>query len=662
MKTRKIIALLLTGVMLIMLPALTACDQSQLHSMGAGVNEEDVNSDDYTEIYRMIRKLNNRENSLYSRHKFRGAGGANGAVEREDYGGEDYDDDDFELSNFDLDENASSNSSPQGESSGNGDEDKADFSETNNQVDGVQESDIVKTDGTNIYVARTSYSNSGFSGVFVVKADNGEMEEIASIKLRNFEVQEMLLYNNRLIIIWNNMFDDETTVEVYETEGDFKEPISTYSQKGYFSSSRMIGSNIYLITTFNPQLPRRFSQDDLVCYVPSFTENGERRFVPSDGIALPEELDRVQYTVIGGLDINKSDMAVSVKSKLGSTETVYSSMNNIYVISTVYKELGRRNYWGYETNTVIDKFSLNKGRVEIMANTTLRGSARNQFHFDEYKGVLRVITEAWGIKPSQSDFSGSGTWKLLDLPKDKGWWDEQAHWGEQKDYDRDWGLQGGILYTLCEDLNVLSEIHRIGFGENVHSVRFMGDVGYVVTFWQTDPLFSFDLSDPLNPVQLDELKIPGFSRYLHSWSDGLLLGMGVNTDDNGVRFGLKMTMFDVSDNEDLIEKDVELIGDDNRFSWYWSPVEDDHRAALVVPEKNIVGFPYYGEEAVYAVFEYNHRRGFELLGEIKMSGEHLAFQRGLYIGDYIYAVSEDMIVSAELRTSSIREVDRLKLK
>jgi uncharacterized secreted protein with C-terminal beta-propeller domain len=393
----------------------------------------------------------------------------------------------------------------------------------------------------------------------------------------------------------------------------------------------MINNNIYLITTFYPQITKNFEQGDIDCYIPSYTVNentekqSEKCYIEPKCIKVPETIQSAQYTVIGGLDVNKPDIAVSTAANLDCAGTVYSTLENIYITRAGYNSGNR------DVSTAIDRFSLDKGSVEFKATGKVEGEINNQFQLDEYKGVLRVVSQSRNP-------------------------------------------QGGSLYTInASDMKVLAQIHKIGEGESVQSVRFMGDIGYIVTFRQTDPLFSFDLSNPKKPVQLDELKIPGFSRYLHSWSDGLLLGMGVDANENGGRTGLKLSMFDVSDNEDLTERHVKIISPkfSDQRGYVSSPVESDHKAALVSPGKNIIGFPYYfygdssSEAAVYAIFSYGGD-GFRLIGEIKYIQDSYneafcEFLRGLYIDDYIYAVADGIIMSAKLTPAGIDDIKSLTL-
>ena len=119
---------------------------------------------------------------------------------------------------------------------------------------------------------------------------------------------------------------------------------------------------------------------------------------------------------------------------------------------------------------------------------------------------------------------------------------------------------------------------------------FMGDVGYFVTFRQVDPLFSVDLSDPANPEIIGELKIPGFSEYLHPYGDGKLLGIGMDVDEAGViTEGVKVSMFDVSDPSDVKELTNCVLED-----MYGTDVGDNYKAVFVDVEKNLFGFLAYG--------------------------------------------------------------------
>jgi len=499
----------------------------------------------------------------------------------------------------------------------------AGYSGTNNQVDGVDEGDIVKTDGNYIYIA-----SNGQNAVNVVKPDNGNMTLTATIAKQDFYPSELQLYEDRIVVVWNggtemkplakfgmiaedcsySFWENEIAVEIYDT-ADFAKPAATYSQKGYFTSSRMIGNYIYLVTSYTPSFiysGATFTEEDLECYVPSYTVNGETYFVAPEKIICPKKTDYVQYTTIAGIDVMSGNPLVSTASDMFGASQIYSSDKNIYLTS-----------WAENDSTKINKYAINKGSVSYAASGIVEGNVQSQFWLDEYKDVLRVVSQV-------------------------------SRWEEYVNYS------AANLYALDANLNKLSLVEGIGQGENVQSVRFDKEAAYIVTFRQIDPLFAFDMSDPANPVKKDELKIPGYSRYLHKWSDNLLLGIGVDADINsGGRTGLKLSMFGVGDDQELSELHNYVIEAD----YAYTSAEYDHKAILVSPERNIIAFPYTAcsssgyDKRVYAVFAYGDD-GFALIGEIGYGNtDNLCwgeFNRGMYIGDYIYAIAPDKVVSAPL--------------
>ena len=143
-----------------------------------------------------------------------------------------------------------------------------------------------------------------------------------------------------------------------------------------------------------------------------------------------------------------------------------------------------------------------------------------------------------------------------------------------------------VLDTDGDTLDEVGHLDGLGVGEEVQSVRFMGDTGYVVTFRQTDPLYALDLSDPRAPRSLGELKIPGFSEYLHPIGDGLLLGIGRDADPaTGMDLGFKASLFDVSDPAAMVEVDQFIVPD------AWSDVSGDHKAFTWDAERSQAIFP-----------------------------------------------------------------------
>ena len=238
------------------------------------------------------------------------------------------------------------------------------------------------------------------------------------------------------------------------------------------------------------------------------------------------------------------------------------------------------------------------------------------------------------------------------------------------------------------DMNLVGEVGDLGVGEQLKSASFSGDMAYVVTFRQTDPLYAVDLSNPAEPVVLDELKINGFSTYMQSWGDGLLLGFGQDADDNGRITGLRLTMFDNSDPNNLKAADVFTWNNDydddyddvssTTSKWYNSTAVWERKALLIAPEKNLIGIPI--EETIenyddnngwrasitsqYVFFSFEDGKFVEK-GNISDNWNNsddepyfynkTGFERAVYIGDYVYALSNSKFVAAAIDTLEVTD-------
>ena len=195
-------------------------------------------------------------------------------------------------------------------------------------------------------------------------------------------------------------------------------------------------------------------------------------------------------------------------------------------------------------------------------------------------------------------------------------------------------------------------------GEGVQSVNFQGDMGYVVTFRLRDPLFAIDLSDPAHPTLTDALEIDGYSSYMQSWTDGLLLGTGVTTDESGWENGVKLVMFDTSDPNELKECGIWSLSD--RHRGIGSFAISNRKTLLIAPEKNLIAYPIViGNKSSYLFFSYENGE-FTLRGSLSNDTERSYahyLDRAIYIGDYVYVLSDGNIISADMDTFT--ETDRL---
>lgn len=249
-------------------------------------------------------------------------------------------------------------------------------------------------------------------------------------------------------------------------------------------------------------------------------------------------------------------------------------------------------------STGIAKLSLPD--LSVSANGSVPGSLLNQFSLDEYQGNLRVATTVGG---RSAFFFG---------------------WGSGRD------TSANDIYVLDGDLDRKGELTDLGLGERIYAARFIGETGYLVTFRETDPFYVLDLSDPDEPRKAGELKIPGYSSYLHPLGKNMILGVG--KEENQV----KLSLFDVSSPDDPREVSKYVLDE------YWSEATQNHHAFLADPKHGIFFLP--GGQGGY-VFSHEGN-GLSLVKAAKDD----RIKRALFIGDTFYIVSEDAIYSFDENT------------
>lgn len=241
---------------------------------------------------------------------------------------------------------------------------------------------------------------------------------------------------------------------------------------------------------------------------------------------------------------------------------------------------------------------------------------------DEYENHLRIVTtvQEYNNEKIVDDRTG-------------------AIIGYESSEDR----QTNALYVLNDRLDVVGKIEGLAEGEQIYSARFMGDTGYFVTFRQTDPLFTVDLTNPENPKVLSELKVSGFSEYLHMYGEDRLLGIGMEADpETGIQQGMKLSMFDVSD-----KKNVTEVSKTNFIKYNYSEALYNHHAVLINANKNIFGFAAEGSGKGeylfdYLVYAYENDEFVQILKiNAKNKDGNCYTARGSYIGDIFYLLRSD---------------------
>ena len=491
------------------------------------------------------------------------------------------------------------------------------YSNTNLQEAGVDEADVVKTDGKYLYVMKATGS------VRLIRAEDKALQTEGTIMLDalNETPQEMYVDGNILSLIVTGSkttLNSDAEEDTYTADTENYTKLYTYDisdrsqpqlsgvvqQQGHYSTSRKNGDIVYLFTQFDPQVSDASEIDE---YIPAV--NGAR--MESSDIFLPEYQNSTSCLVISSVSTGKPDAIIDQKAVVSAAENFYISENNIYISNT--------NWSSDVTMTQILKFSCQKGKIQAKGTADLKGSLNDSFSMNEYNSYLRVVL---------TDYSGE--------------------------------TQKNALYVLDDAMQVCGNIGDLAEGEDIRSARFLGDIGYFVTFRNTDPLFSVDLSDPSDPKILGELKITGFSSYLHFYGENKLLGVGNEVDpETGAYTGIKLAMFDVSDPSNVKQLHKFVIKDT-----YDCPLFYNYKAAMIDTEKNVFGFMC---DSSYMVFCYDEEKGFENVFTENLGDSYYGYSynglqevRGCFIGDNFYLVGGGQIRIYDM-ANDYKEVGRLEL-
>ncbi len=506
-----------------------------------------------------------------------------------------------------------------------------DFSTTTEQVEGVAEADIVKTDGKHIY-----YLLGNELSIFKADGENSSLVSKTALQKKEYDsFGDMFLKNDRLIILQTDDYTRECNfiaIIIYDISDPANpKQIAVSKQEGWYNSSRMVGDYIYLVSNCDINTDE-IDKDDPATFVPVTETNGKCETVPADSIyRYNEEEYTNEYTVVGAF--NYADGALSdTASLLGGTDNIYCSQGNIILADYSYYKNGDEVDGSYsQVNTTVSRLEISDGKIEYKATGEVQGELENQFFIDEHNGYFRFVTTATTVTQKTQKFENTSS--------------EIVSYGTES---------SARLTVLDSKLNKVGEITDLAKGERVYSVRFMGDIAYFVTFRQTDPLFSADLSDPQNPKILGELKIPGFSEYMYPYGDGLLLGFGKDADERtGISTYLKLSMFDITDPANVTEQDKTVID-----GYRYSTALDNHKSMLVSPTKNLIGFAaedQYGK-VKYMIYEhslgvFNRKAALEIPYE--SNDEYYKYYdviRGLFVNDSFYLVSNKGLQVFDINT------------
>lgn len=554
-----------------------------------------------------------------------------------------------------------------------------DYSKTNIQVENVDEADIIKTDGEYIY----SISE---NNVIISDVRNPKEVKISS-KINYYQGQipeDLILYNDKLVVILEdgeNYYLDyskknskkNTIINIYDISRKEK-PLLVKECTLYepYYTSRCINNKLIVMSSGR----LRKEKEKIDTY---YDEDKIQKNIEYENIKYLKDIDTTTQTLISTIDLENVEKNIDVNSYLIDISNAYVSENSIYLleekyskdiipIKTIFGIKGIKGLFDYEYedgefSTEIIKFDISKdGKIKYNCKTKTIGETINQYSLDEKDGHLRIAL---------------------------------------------YGDSGSKIEIFDENLKKIGESQYVAKGEKMYSSRFIGDKVYFVTYKNMDPLFVMDLSDEKNPKVLGELKIPGYSTYLHPYDENHLIGIGMETEEvinrnsmgrvTSIRdkvIGMKMALFDVSDVKNPRQISSTIIGD-RRTS---SAILNNPKALLFSKEKGIIAIPVnnYSEDFEikginkndsnstiinsytkydkpcigegYFIYNIDLEKGFDLKGVIthekdeKKSyyGYSSKLLRGLYINDNLYTVSEKAVKVNRL--SDLEQLSEIKIK
>ena len=545
----------------------------------------------------------------------------------------------------DAADNGSSGSSgnSSGGSSGGSGAGSGSHSETYRQVEGVDEADIVKTDGKYLYITD---GNNFCIGVYSA-TDHPEM--VTTIYPESFDrptvmpydsddddldvfVQEMYLYNDRLIVCCmtrGEHFEYNTAVLVYDiSDINNIKLIDRLNQSGRYNTSRMIGDRLYMLSEYDVY-PDEFK-------APVCCRGDGNAEIPVDCVYSVENPTDSDMLIVGGFGITDGSNEAQSSAILGSVEDVYCNENNLYIYTTkwhydviVDEERGSSAASKNDDpiTTDIYKVSLTDG-IAFTAFGTVEGYLDSRYSLDEKDGYLRVAATL-----------------------------------EDEDY-RD----TNALYILDGSLKEVGRVSGFAKNESIKAVRYVGNTAYVITYEQTDPLFVIDLSNPTKPAILGEVKIDGFSTMLVPIDDNTVLGLGVYTADvegisMQVRDGFKLALFDVSD------KLHPKVLDEKAYPGCDSEVMSEPRALIYNPDRGdwLIPLNAYDVPVVdeYGCDDIGYRGGalnfkvqdgklVEIDRPVADAKESRYINRCLYVGENIYMIYNEYYNPIEIYTAKYK--------
>lgn len=542
------------------------------------------------------------------------------------------------------------------------------YSETNVQVEGVDEPDIVKTDGERLVLMS--------EGELIVVDVTGESPVVTGrLALSELSVQSLFLSGDTALLFgstWSQgvpgplagvdmiaPVPGTPTMQVIEVDiSDEPEVVRTMTIDGALVSGRMIDDSVRLVLQSGPvgfewsypsgsglraerkaieenrQIIRESTEENWIPYYvvtdASGQVTGEGTLIDCERVSHPEDFSGLDMLSVVTIDIGDGLEVIDATGVLAAGDTVFASENSLFVATQdwgtwTWLQTGREEDRPEGPETAIHMFDISDAAsTRYVASGSVEGYLLNQFAMDEHDDMLRVASTT------------SPNW-----------------WGSAADSES----RVTVLRPVSGKLVRIGTVDGLGVTEQIYSVRFLGDVAYVVTFRQTDPLYTIDLSNPRDPRMVGELKIPGYSAYLHPIGEDLVLGVGQDATDDGAVQGSQVSVFDVSDITDPTRLDVLTLGRGTS-----SQVEYDHHAFLHWDGLTMIPVQQWtwdgkGEEVLMSAIGVRIDESGELseVGEVVHPGGagkewdwRAQIMRTVVVGDSVYTMSSKGLMKSGL--------------
>lgn len=534
------------------------------------------------------------------------------------------------------------------------------YSATNVQVEGVDEGDIAKTDGQYLYTLQDGQLR-------IIRAyPAATLSLLASVKFEEgFHPVELYVEGTRLVVIgnlWKSDSTDTTASPPQETASlakisllpvgenstvarvfdisDKQHPVQEreVAFTGQYVASRKIADAVYLVGRTYP-LFYTFAATDGASRFATLTRNaalpkvsdtalkgGKPQPLPLNKLSYFPNFVDPNYVVVAGFRLAQPAHPADIKSYLGAGDIAYASLDRLY--------LSAADYGADAVNPVthVYSFAIGRGAIRFRHAGGVPGTVLNQFSMDEHQGYFRIATTVRQWKQTEEAF-------------------ETELWNN--------------VYILDDSMRMVGKLEHLAEGESLYAARFMGERAYLVTYRQTDPLFTIDLADPATPKVLGELILPGFSTYLHPYDSEHLLGIGRETTVTGDRVldgGVKLALFDVADVSQPRLLHSEVIGTEGTYS----DAMYDHKALWFDRDRHLLGFPIADTsspggdawptasfQGAY-VYDVTPEGGFTrkaAITQMPEDGSHAwnrYIRRLLAIGDQLYTVSDGRVQANRL--------------